>query len=239
MTYLEELKLFRSKLDTMTLQQAIDFMVDATGNDEWWSVGIYEGGQDAWAELFDDKLGKQEYEGDEMQEKYKYIWKIYIDSLIDNVAHFGAINKGNGIYTYVKADEDQFTEGGDTWHALKAGRQVTISKDGFIIDVWDPATKKTYDILGNERGTRETPYPVTSEKSVQSMTKAELDAARLAVVADWNEEHNSKSTMVKAMKAKEKRLKLIAREQSLRDRATHGYQKRAKKVKLPKYKEQK
>ena len=239
MARLDELELFRSKLDTMTLQQAIDYMVTATGNDEWWSTGIYEGGQDAWAKLFDDKLGKQEYEGDEMQEKYKYIWKIYIDNLIHNVATFGAIDKGNGIYTYVKSDKDQFAEDGDTWNALKAGRQVTIDKDGHIIDVWDPATKKTYDILGNELGARETPYPVTKDKALKSMTTAELEAARLAVVADWNEENNSKSTMVKAMKAKEIRLKLIAREQSLRDRAMHGYQKRAKKAKLPKYKEQK
>ncbi|MBA7649950.1 hypothetical protein ES703_57749 [subsurface metagenome] len=61
--------------------------------------------------------------------------------------------------TYRPADKDKFHVDSDAWLALNAGRDVTVDDRGVIIDIWDPATGKQYDILGNEIGTRTDPYP--------------------------------------------------------------------------------
>lgn len=61
--------------------------------------------------------------------------------------------------TYKPADKDNFSEGSDAWEALNAGRDVTLDDRGTILDIFDPATGKQYDVLGNEIGTRTDPYP--------------------------------------------------------------------------------
>jgi len=143
------------------------------------------------------------------------------------------INKGHGIYTYTPAMKDQFAEGGDAWEALDDGRQVTLNKDGMIIDIWDPVTKKTYDVMGHEIGSRDTPYAAVPDPELKDMSDAELEAARLSVISEYNQETNMLSPINKARVAKKKRLSAIVRQQTARKK---GYQKRAPKAKLPKYK---
>jgi hypothetical protein len=71
-----------------------------------------------------------------------------------------------GIYTYYPKQKNLFPEGGDAWSALNAGRQVAMNEGDMIVDVWDAKTKKTYDMLGNETGTRAVPYyKVVSESN--------------------------------------------------------------------------
>jgi len=69
--------------------------------------------------------------------------------------------------TYYPAEIESFTEGGDAYEALKAGREVTINSKGLILDVYDPRTKKIYDNLGNEIGTRETVFVEPRTDGVQ------------------------------------------------------------------------
>lgn len=57
--------------------------------------------------------------------------------------------------TFLPEDKGEFSEGSDSWQALNAGYQVTLDKNGTIIDIWDPETKTTKDILGNDIGTRD------------------------------------------------------------------------------------
>jgi hypothetical protein len=80
---------FRALLDTKTLQGSIDTIEEELDSDEWWCVGIIEGGQDEWSDLFDKRLGK-DTGWDEMDEKNKWIWKEYFSTMIEDLKHPGA-----------------------------------------------------------------------------------------------------------------------------------------------------
>lgn len=53
---------------------------------------------------------------------------------------------------YVPEQKGLFPEGSDIWEALNAGRTVTLDERGVIVEIRDPATGKTYDLLGKETG---------------------------------------------------------------------------------------
>lgn len=56
-------------------------------------------------------------------------------------------------------DIDTETDGGSfIADQLDKRRQVTVGRNGWIMDIWDPETKKTYDEEGNETGTRDRPF---------------------------------------------------------------------------------
>ena len=63
--------------------------------------------------------------------------------------------------------KDTFTKGGDAWKALNAGRQVTVDGRGFIMEVWDPRTKKLYDRYGDEIGTKDEASKEAAGRSVR------------------------------------------------------------------------
>ncbi|MBA7542170.1 hypothetical protein ES705_34489 [subsurface metagenome] len=50
---------------------------------------------------------------------------------------------------------------------LEAGNQVTIGPNGWIIDVWNPKTKKLYDNEGKEIGTRDEPFALPEATEVR------------------------------------------------------------------------
>lgn len=59
--------------------------------------------------------------------------------------------------TYYPHEMDLFAEGGDAWVALNQGRHITLDRQGFIVEIWDPSTGKQYDELGHEIGDRNKP----------------------------------------------------------------------------------
>jgi len=111
--------------------------------------------------------------------------------------------------TYYPKDKDQFLEGTDIWEALNAGREVTLDERGFIRMIWDPITKKTYDVLGNETGTSETGFslPVPTLplfKFNPPYTTEQLD--EIKKIAEWTDIKiitNNKDTLVIEIKTKE------------------------------------
>ncbi|MDI6733304.1 MAG: hypothetical protein QME51_05495 [Planctomycetota bacterium] len=68
------------------------------------------------------------------------------------------MSRRKGVIRYSPGSEGLFGEGSDAYEALKRGRQVTLDDRGSIVDVWDPTTKKLYDVLGNEIGSRDKEY---------------------------------------------------------------------------------
>ncbi|MDI6733585.1 MAG: hypothetical protein QME51_06755 [Planctomycetota bacterium] len=72
-----------------------------------------------------------------------------------------------GVIRYSPGSEGLFGEGSDAYEALKRGRQVTLDDRGYIVDVWDPATGKLYDVLGNEIGSRDKQYELAKPPRYQ------------------------------------------------------------------------
>jgi hypothetical protein len=156
-TYLEALQRTRELLETMSVNDAVGVVAGEIGNDEWGMGEIGEGYEDWRRDFFDEKLGKGVPE-DPGNDTQRWVYKLWYDELIK------VNSEPEYPKTYYPSDMGQFVEGGDAWEALNLGRQVTLDKTGNIIDVWDPVTKKTYDVLGNEITDRETSYRTSPVK---------------------------------------------------------------------------
>ncbi len=87
--------------------------------------------------------------------------------------------------TYTLKDLDEFTEGGDMYHALTISpdMKVTLDDDGFIIDIWDSKTGKLYDIHGGDQGTRSDPYPSDNNIGNLASAIAQINAQMTALRA--------------------------------------------------------
>ena len=164
-TYLEALQRTRVLLETMSVNDAVGVVAGEIGNDEWGMGEIGEGYEDWRRDFFDEKLGKGVPE-DPGNDTQRWVYKLWYDELIK------VNSEPEYPKTYYPSDKDQFGEGSDAWETLNAGRQITVDKTGSIIDVWDPVTKKTYDVLGNEITDRETSYRTSPVKPTVEPYKA-------------------------------------------------------------------
>lgn len=63
-----------------------------------------------------------------------------------------------GYTRWLPFQKNYFIKDSDIWNALNAGRVVILDAVGNVKDVWDPETKKVYDVLGREIGFRPTSY---------------------------------------------------------------------------------
>jgi len=155
--YLEELQRFRILLNTKTFVEAVNIMCEETGNDDWEENDMGEGSEDWRSDFFRKTIGASIIP-DYTNDTQKWAWKLWVDECIK---WYSAT-----LYpqTFYPSQKDLFVKGGDAWEALNAGWQVTLDKTGNIIDVWDPVTKKTYDVLGNEITDRETSYRTSPVK---------------------------------------------------------------------------
>jgi len=70
---------------------------------------------------------------------------------------------------FYPVDVERMSEGSKLREHLAAGREVVVGPNGWILDSWDPVTKKLYDADGTEYGTREKTLmlPDTSEHRIQ------------------------------------------------------------------------
>jgi len=126
--------------------------------------------------------------------------------------------------TYLPEDKNLFGEGSDIWEALNAGREVTIDRNGFIVDIWDPVSKNTYDLLGNVIGTRDTAYSIGVPFNRDTATEAELDAEINRVGVSINVEMDA---LLKTRVTLSKKWRNLVNLNNAKDNRNPGYQKRS------------
>ncbi|MBA7632071.1 hypothetical protein ES703_39613 [subsurface metagenome] len=140
--------------------------------------------------------------------------------------------KQGGFTKYASADKASFATGGDAWQLLTISdtMEIVLDEHGFIRDAWDSKSKKTYDTLGNETGTRDTTYTLPPDSlDPKDMTDEALEDALKAKRWDYSKESRSIAHQQKALKGKLDYMTELTTELSkrkLRRSQGHGYMRR-------------
>ncbi len=141
--------------------------------------------------------------------------------------------KQGGFTKYTSTDKGLFATGGDAWQLLTISdtMEIVLDEHGFVRDAWDSASKKTYDTLGNETGTRDTTYTLPPDSlAPKDMTDETLEDALKAARWDYSKESRSIAHQQKALKGKLdyiSELKTELNKRQLRESQGHGYRRRA------------